>query len=163
MPEVVSDTSPLQYLHQAGHLDLLRTLYGRVVVPGRVALELDRGRELGIDLSDVRSIPWLEVHTPGQESLLRVIRDLGADEKEALALGLETATSLVILEDERARKYATLMGLPMTGTLGVLLRAKSRGLLTSIRPILDRLVIVGVRVGAATRKAVLELAGEDPS
>jgi hypothetical protein len=50
MPDrfVVSNTSPLLYLHQIGQLDLLRQLYGRVVVPEAVAKELARGAQLGI-------------------------------------------------------------------------------------------------------------------
>lgn len=63
MPDrlVVSNTSPLLYLHQIGQLDLLRQLYGKVVVPGAVARELARGAQLGIDVPDLGRHPWVEV------------------------------------------------------------------------------------------------------
>ncbi len=52
MPEIISDTSPLQYLHQADRPDLLRMLYGRIVVPEGVAEEISEGRALGYLLAD---------------------------------------------------------------------------------------------------------------
>lgn len=50
MPEVVSDTSPLQYLHQIDRLDLLRILYGDILVPEGFAEEIAEGRALGHEL-----------------------------------------------------------------------------------------------------------------
>jgi len=53
MPEVVSDTSPLQYLYQAERLDLLPALYQEIVVPEGVAEEIAAGRSLGHSLPDL--------------------------------------------------------------------------------------------------------------
>ena len=52
MPEVVADTSPLQYLHQAGLLHVLSALYGHIVVPEAVLIELERGLSLGFLVPD---------------------------------------------------------------------------------------------------------------
>lgn len=61
MREVISNTSPLQYLHQLDLLDVLPTLYGEVLVPAGVVREIAAGRSLGVDLPDMESIPWLRI------------------------------------------------------------------------------------------------------
>ena len=73
MPEIVSNTSPLQYLHQLGLLDLLPRLVGRVTVPQAVVDELETGRLLGHDLPDVTSLPWVTVRTPASPHVTSVI------------------------------------------------------------------------------------------
>lgn len=55
MLEVVTDTSPLQYLHQINQLNLLPTLYQKVRIPQAVVDELARGTAQGISLPDLTS------------------------------------------------------------------------------------------------------------
>lgn len=59
MPEVVCNTSPLQYLHQTGLLRLLPALYGRVLVPEAVANEIRVGLKAGVNLPDLAELDWL--------------------------------------------------------------------------------------------------------
>ena len=160
MPEVIVDTSPLQYLHQAGLLDLFPRLYGQVVVPGAVVTELEAGRAQGIVLPDIASLPWVAIRTPQHPGLLPLVTDLGAGEREALALALEATDALVVLDDGLARRFARQLGLTMTGTLGVLLRAKQASYLDQVEPIIDQLEALGFHLDPATRAAVLRLAGE---
>ena len=77
MPEMIGDTSPIQYLYQAGLLDLLPTLYGQVILPQAVADELAEGRNLGVSLPDPVTLSWL---------IVRQAQDLTplASEKEKL-------------------------------------------------------------------------------
>lgn len=160
MPEVISNTSPLQYLFQAGVLDLLPTLYGRVTVPGAVADEITRGRAGGVALPDIAALPWTVVREVGQRSLLPLVTDLGAGEREVLALAVETPGALVLLDDGIARRHARLLGIVFTGTLGVLLKAKREGRIGAVAPVLDRLDSVRLYLDANTRAAVLKAAGE---
>lgn len=161
MPEVVSNTSPLQYLYQLGLLDLLRQLVGRVTVPEAVVEELEAGRALGLDLPDITSLGWVIVRTPASPPR-EFSPDLGRGETDALRLALESPVGGVklILDDSKAREAAGRLGLKFTGTLGVLLEAKRAGLLAAVRPHLDRLDELGFRVAGETRLAVLRLAGE---
>lgn len=161
MPEVIANTSPLQYLHQLDVLELLPGLYGNVVVPPAVAGEIERGRNLGYDLPDLSGLGWLVVSVPESTLLLSLAAGLGVGELEVLALGRERGDSLVILDDARARRCAAVLGLRYTGTLGVLLKAKQVGAVTSIRPLIERLEQLGFRLHPATRKSCLDLAGED--
>ena len=81
-------------------------------------------------------------------------------EREALALALEISDSIVLLDDAPARRYARMLGVKFTGTLGVLLKAKQSGHLTTVLPILDQLDSLGFRLDSVTRASVLKLACE---
>jgi len=127
VPEVVCDVSPVQYLHQTGLLDLLRLTYGAITIPTTaVAAELREGTLRGVDLPAFESIDWIRIRQPAGWPLLPIVVDLGAGEREVLALGTETPDSLVILDDALARRYARMLNLNLTGTLGVLLKARRR-------------------------------------
>lgn len=160
MREVISNTSPLQYLYQAELLDLLPALYGTVVVPSGVADELAAGRALGLALPDPKTLPWARVRVATDVALLRIVADLDRGEREVLAIAKQVSDPLAILDDGLARRYARLLGVPFTGTLGVLLKAKSTGLLARVSPVLDRLEALRFRFDAQTRAEVLKLANE---
>lgn len=160
MPEVICDVSPLQYLHQLGLLDILRLLYGTVVVPQAVADELRERVVRGVDLPALEALDWASVRQPAGRSLLPLVSDLGPGEREAIALAVESPGSLIILDDAIARQYARLLRLRLTGTLGVLLKAKETGRIPAIASVLDRLHALRFWVDPVTREAVLKLAGE---
>jgi predicted nucleic acid-binding protein len=160
VPEAVCDVSPIQYLHQAGLLDLLRLRYGGITIPTAVAAELGEGTRRGVDLPSFESLDWIRVRQPTSRLLLPIVTDLGAGEREVLALGVESADSIVILDDALARRYARLLNLMLTGTLGVLLKSKETGHLPAVAPVLDRLEQLRFRLDPETRQAVLKLAGE---
>ena len=160
MPEVVADTSPLQYFHQAGLLHVLLALYGHVSVPEAVAFELERGISLGFSLPDVHALPWVHVERLCPGAPLPLPDDFGAGEREVLTLALRTSDSLALLDDARARHYATLLGIKFTGTLGILVKAKQQGHLAKVLPAVQTLESLGFFLDPATRTAVLRIAGE---
>lgn len=61
MPEVICDTSPLQYLHQIELLDLLRRMYAGVIVPRAVAEELAAGLALGVNVPVLTQFTWIQI------------------------------------------------------------------------------------------------------
>ncbi len=160
MAEAICDTSPLQYLHQIKHLDVLPTLATRVLVPPAVVDELREGMRLGLDLPDVNALAWVEILRPAGASALPLVTDLGPGESEALALALEFREAVVVLDDRVARKVARTLGLKMTGTLGLLLDAKRVGRIERVTPLLNELESLGFRLADHTRVAVMKLAGE---
>ena len=160
MRNVICNTSPLQYLHQSELLHLLPALFGAVQVPEAVGAELDEGRARGIHLPNLAGLPWMAIRSVRERKLLPLVTNLGSGEKEVLALGLEAPEPLLVLDDRRARRHAVALGLRTTGTLGILLLAKKRGLLDSVMPTLDRLESLHFRLGAAIRQSVLSLADE---
>jgi predicted nucleic acid-binding protein len=159
MPEVIVNTSPIQYLFQLDLLDLLPELYGGVVVPGGVAREVATGLDRGVSLPGLSSLSWLEIREVMNPSILPLVTDLGG-EREVLALALQIPGSLVILDDSLARRFADRLRLRMTGTLGILLKAKQTGRVDRLAPLLEQLERLHFRLDTATRASVLRLAGE---
>jgi uncharacterized protein len=160
MPEVITDTSPIQYLYQIAQLDLLSTLYGQIRMPQAVADELAQGRTQGISLPDPDSLSWITLCSVSPSTLIPDLPTLGAGEREALSLAISIPDSLVILDDALARSYAQQLNISITGTLGVLLKGKQSGYLEEIAPLLDELDVLNFRLAPATRAAVLKLANE---
>ena len=160
MPDVISNSSPLQYLYQADVLDLLPALFGQVCVPEAVVAELEEGRRRSVPLPTLADLSWLQVRTVRNRTLLPLVTHLGDGEKEVLALGRELSDALLLLDDRDARRHARALELEISGTLGVLLLAKERGILDAVRPVLDRLQALRFRLDARTYQSVLELAGE---
>jgi predicted nucleic acid-binding protein len=70
--------------------------------------------------------------------VLPLAADLGRGEASVLALALESPYAVVILDDALGRRAAELLGVRMTGTLGLLLDAKKRGLIPHILPLLGK-------------------------
>jgi predicted nucleic acid-binding protein len=119
LSDIICNTSPLQYLHQIGQLALLVRLAPQpVIVPTAVAAELAAGRRLGLDLPVPEDLAWIHLRKPASESVLRLATDLGPGETAVLALALESRDPVVILDNALARRYADVLGLPLTEPLG---------------------------------------------
>ena len=159
--EVFCNTSPLQYLHQLELLPLLQKLAGRIVIPPDVVEELATGLSGGLNLPNVAGLDWVEVRIPRNVRATELVTDLGAGETQVLALALESSDPLVILDDALARRVAAALGIPVEGTLGLLLDAKQAGLVQAVGPFLERLRSLGFRLDPRTRRAVQRLAGEE--
>jgi predicted nucleic acid-binding protein len=159
MREAVSNTSPLLYLHQLRQLELLEQLYGKIIVPAGVVTELAAGKALGHDVPDVKAVSWIEMVQVPSADLLLLATDLGNGEREAIALA-QQRNIRVLLDDALARRHADLMGVRVTGTLGVLLKAKRAGHLPSIAGLIEQLTALGFYLAPQTRDAALRLANE---
>lgn len=158
MPEiVVADTSPLLVLHRSRLLHLLPTLYGRVLVPQMVADEIAAGQHGGFDIPDLASLTWLEIRQPTHP--LPVHPKLHPGEQAAIALALETGLR-VLIDDLAGRRYLHERHHPFTGTLGVVIEAKRRGVIAAVAPHLDVIAQHGFWFDEAVRRQVLKLAGE---
>lgn len=161
MPDVICDTSPLQYLYQLDLLHILPALAGQVIVPPAVVGELAAGRALGMSLPDVTLLDWVSVRHPVSEPALPLVVDLGPGETQVLMLALESHDAIVVLDDALARQTAEALDIRLTGTLGLLLDAKRAGLVAVVAPLLDKLQALRFRLAPHTRAAVLRMAGEE--
>lgn len=155
-----SNTSPLLYLHQTGRLDLLKRIYETVHLAPAVLSELRAGAALGVSVPEPQKVDWLSLSTVRDTSLLPLITDLGPGETETIALGLEHPGSLVILDDLLGRRVALGAGLRVTGTLGLLLKAKRLGLLPSMAEAIGDLRAAGMWIGDGLAANLLAEAGE---
>lgn len=145
---IVSDSTCLIALERIGNVEILSALFGSIIIPPVVQ------REFGI------SVPWLNVTQLSDPSLavtLKMIIDDG--EAEAIALAREH-NCRIITDDRRARSAARHYGLDVVGTVGILVLAKQRGVVSSIRPLLTSLENVGFYFSTSLWEEALHLAEE---
>jgi len=138
----------------------LDEFYTRTLIPPAVARELELGRAIGVDLPDIGVLPWMKIQAPEGLDKVPTAADLGAGEKEVLALGLQVPNAVLILDEQIGRLQAEILKLTFTDTLGILLRAKVEGRISRNRPVLDQLDQLKFRLSPKTNAAVLKLAGE---
>jgi uncharacterized protein len=160
LPELICDTSSLQYLYQLGLLGSLRRLATDVLVPPAVLHELTVGRAEGYDVPTLEDIDWISVVGPSMSAIGRGLEYLGAGETEVLMLTTERNGAIAVLDDKLARDTAGRIGVPFTGTLGILLDLKRTGLVDRITPLLDRLQELRFRLAPSVRSMILHEAGE---
>ena len=161
MPEVViSNTSPIFYLHRLRRLDLLQKLYQEIIVPKAVVAELEAGRRQGEDVPEIDSYEWIKIRAIRSSQILGLSTDFGPGETEVLALALEESDSLAIIDEKLARKIARLRGLRVTGTAGVLLKAKQEGHILAVKPFIDRLQEIHFHLSDNVRTLILSIAEE---
>ena len=159
---VVSDSSALISLAAIERLHLLRDLYGRVLIPEAVYAEVTRQPFERPGAQEVTEAEWIEVRAVQNWTLARVYQ-IGRGEGEAIALAVEARPARIIIDEHRARAYAQGLGLRVIGVLGVLLEAKSAGLIPLVKPEIDNLlVIAGSRIAPRLYASILAQAGEDP-
>lgn len=161
---VVSNTSPLSALAVIGRLDILREQFGVIRIPHAVWSELSRLEHLTgkRTLEQAREVGWLEVQTVANRSLVDVLGvTLDAGESEAIAMAVELPAELLIMDESAGRAMARSLNLGIAGTLGVLLKAKRDGKISSLANEMDRLVNeAGFFVTDRVRKSFLAEAGE---
>ena len=156
---VISNNGPLVALWTLDLLSLLRDLYTEVLIPEEVKNEFLATGEIAREQA-LKNAPWITTVT--LITPLGELARLGIHRGEAavFALAEERGTRLVILDDKEARRYAKRIGLPLTGTVGILLEAKKSGLIDAIKPLLNVLLENGVRLGASLVNDALQEAGE---
>lgn len=160
----VADAGPIIHLSWIDRFDILFEIFEEVTVPVAVRDEvlnasadvpgitairagLERGRPAVLTVLDVTAV-----------RSLRASIGLDAGEAEALVLAREMSADIILLDDGRARSYAAREGFPMTGTLGILRRARELGLVTEVAPLLTMLVRRGFRV---SESLVVKIVRED--
>ena len=158
---VISDTSPITNLLQIGQLDLLRQVFGQVVIPKTVYDELG---ELPRQRLVIDGQSWLTVLNVHDMDVVAGLADeLDPGEAEAIALALEIKADYLIIDELKGRHKAEALGLRIVGLLGVLIQAKQTGYIQAVEPLLIALrEEAGFRIHPALYKRVLQLAGEAP-
>ncbi|HSK81489.1 MAG TPA: DUF3368 domain-containing protein [Thermoanaerobaculia bacterium] len=160
MPDrpVVLNNTPLVALWALGRLDLLRDLFGEVLIPEAVEAEFLAGDPARREA--LRNAPWVRKIALAHPRRALVYIGLDYGESEVLALADEMEARLVVIDERKARRYAERLGLPLTGTLGLLLLAKESGLLDSVADGIARLREAGLFLSPALVQRTLEIAGE---
>lgn len=162
---VVADAGPLIALARIDRLSLLASLYGSVLVPETVLVELcvDSDRPGALVLSAALARGVIRPHALAEgcaSELARLCLLLDAGEAAAILLAEQTDCRFLLIDERRGRDIARRRGLPVVGLAGMLLAAKRSGLLESVEPQLTDLSRQGYRLADALVAEVLRLAGE---
>ncbi|BAY28986.1 hypothetical protein NIES2107_08270 [Nostoc carneum NIES-2107] len=138
---IVSDTSPINNLAAINQLHLLHQLYGTVFIPEAVYRELTDPNFPVAGSTEVQTFDWIQTCSVSNLTLVEALsNELDIGEAEAIALAVEMQADRVLIDERRGRLVASRLNLRYTGLLGILVEAKSQGLIAQIKPLLDALV-----------------------
>jgi predicted nucleic acid-binding protein len=154
------NASPLIYLARAGLLDFLQLVAETVVVPAVVTDEIRRRGLTDITVQALQNTAWVvRIDNP---PIPRIIQawDLGDGESAVLAWAYTHPGTEAIVDDLAGRRCAAALGIPVRGTLGLVLTAKRRGRITDARAVLERLRQAGMYLSDRVMNQALALVGE---
>ena len=152
---IVSDTSCIGYLIQTNLLHLLQILYGEIIIPYAVNKEILQLENKGYIAT------WIKIEQAN--NLLNVeqykfILDKG--ELEAISIGIHLKADLLIIDEKLARTIAKNIGFDITGLVGILIVAKNKNLISSIKDILDKVRLLGCRISEKLYNTALKSCNE---
>lgn len=130
---IVADTTPLISLMKIGHLDLLEQLFGEVQIPEAVFDELVYNTNFPEEsklIQESNYIIRVSVKDTSAVDLLRRSSGLDTGESEAIILSDSIGASLLLMDEVKGRQVAKQMGIPLMGTIGLLLVGYNEKLLT---------------------------------
>ena len=134
---VVSNTSPLMNLAVINQLKIIEQLYGKVIIPEEVSKELFAA---GIHPL-IEHLLWIEKHQVKNKGLSDSLKiELDDGEAEAIALAIELKADLVLMDERLGRNIASRSGQKCIGIMGILMEAKHKGIIASVKPVVDDLI-----------------------
>ena len=151
MPKtIISDTSCFIILSKIGELELLHRVYGQITTTIDIATEFGEALPEWVEIVEVKDKP--------KQLLLELQIDKG--ESSAIALALENPESIIILDDIKARRVAAKLGITYTGTICIIVKAKLRGIIPSIKPIINNIKQTDFRLSEEIETKALREADE---
>jgi hypothetical protein len=159
MPKVVSNTTPIISLLKIGKLEILKNLYTEIYVPQEVFIEIEAGRHKKY-YSNLLEIDWIKIEQIQNKKSTSYFLDLDKGEAEAIVLATEIEAELILLDEALGRYHAKHAGLRVTGTIGILIKAKKEGLISELKPLIFELKENGVWLSESLIDRILELANE---
>lgn len=131
---VVSDATPLISLMKVSKLEILRTLYGEVLIPLAVFSELTSNPRFTDEAETIRNCPFIRVVTANEQKEvkeLQKISGLDLGESEAIVCVHANKADVLLIDESAGRRTAQAMGIHVQGTIGILLTAYDKKLLSA--------------------------------
>ena len=159
---VVSNTSPIINLAFVGLLDLLPQLYGEITIPQPVWDEIVVHGRGQAGAAELQQAAWVRVSKANNRELMHALRqELDAGEVDAIVLALESRAEILLIDERLGRETAQHLGLHPVGLIGVLVEAKSKLLISAVKPHLDLLRSqAGFRIRESLYRRVLDFTNE---
>ncbi len=139
---------------------MLEKIYGKIIVPFAVYNEIENGIHKPY-YQDLKLIDWIEILEINNPNSKDYFIDLDEGEAEVLILSKEQNADLVIMDEIMGRRYAKQLGFNLTGTIGILLKAKEDGFIKSIKESLTELVEKGSWLNPKLISKALKLEEEE--
>lgn len=161
---VVSDTTPILSLLKADRISLLEELYKIVVVPKAVFAELTGNAAYEDEKRELVNCSFIlveEVSNMDSVDILRNVTGLDAGESEALVLYREKKADILLIDEHKGRGVAKKMSVEYIGTVGVLMLAFDKGIITAeeTKGILEKLLLCDIRLSRKLCNKVLAYVG----
>lgn len=160
MPEVVSNTTPIISLLKLGRLELLHKLYSQICIPTAVYKEIEAGKTKRY-YQDLSQLDWITIAKIQDKQAVKFFLDLDAGEAEAIVLATEINADLIILDEKPGRFHAKHADLKVTGTIGILVKAKAKGFIKELKPLLDELTNKNVWISDKLKIEILKRVDEE--
>jgi len=159
---VVANTTPLIGLASIQRFDVLNHVFGDIVIAQAVHDEImNTGGRKKTAQHEVSTSPWLQVKQIQDRLAVEVLLDeLDIGEAETIVLAREINADWAIMDEKKGRQKLSQMGINKIGTLGILIKAKEIGLLSFIKPELEKLQKNGFSLSQTVIESVLIQAGE---
>jgi len=159
MRKVIVNTTPILSLLKINKLHLLNEIYGSVIIPQAVFLEIELGKDMKF-YEDLKLKKWIEIRKLKDQTSRFSLKELDDGEAEVLILAKELEANLVVIDETLGRLFAGQMGLKITGTIGILLKAKELDLVENIGNLLLDLISKGVWISPKLVEKAKFLANE---
>jgi predicted nucleic acid-binding protein len=158
--KAIINASPLIFLSRSHHLDLLQAFAREIWVPEPVAMEILQRGQQDITARAIEQTEWLITQPVTNIPTSIAEWRLGAGESSVLALANEYPSTETIIDDLAGRKCAASLNIPVRGTLGVVLVAKKRGLISKARPVIEDMMSTGLYLSRKVVDKALSRVGE---
>lgn len=162
MRKVIVNTTPLIALCHVGMLGILKDIYGEILIPQAVYQELSKKKESIFKKQVDASLDWIHVERIENQMAKSMFKtQLHDGEVEVMILAKEKNADIVIIDDANAKKHAKYLKLPVTGTLGVLIKAKQEGYISELKPIIQEMISKNIYISENLMKLCLEQVDEE--
>ena len=156
--KVVANTTPIISLSAIGQLHILEKLFGRIIIAEAVYQEIKAKPSYGYDQIESAFIEVRSIQGGLYKDFL--LSQLDSAEAETILLAKEINADFVIIDENLGYRFANNAGLTAIRTLSLLLRAKEKGHITQLKPLMDEMIAKGRWYSESVYKAILAKAGE---
>lgn len=156
--KVVSNTTPIISLSSIGRIDILQVIFGEIIVSQAVYDEIKAKRSYGYDEIDADFITTQSITGIDYRDLLLNQLDIG--EAETIILAKEIHADFVIIDENIGYKIAKNSNLEVIRTLSIFLKAKEKGIVSEVKPLLDEMIAKGRWYSRRVYESCLKRVGE---
>jgi len=158
---IICNATPLIAFSRIGQLALLQKVVGTLVIPNAVAREISVYSDIQHGVIDLPQEPWISVQTVQSEAQVHLLLpSLDRGEAEVIALALECTAGLVLIDELTGRKVAESLHLTVSGSVGILIRAKQMREISAVKPLLEEMIQRGIRYSPRFVTKILQRIGE---